>query len=177
MLAQLFEIFFSTILANFYPARLSNSINKSCPPCLFIPKSVLDFQNNSSILVYSGLLIYEFSKKKLPVCSFMNFQKKRLTARLFQSARLLRTSGYHGFFQSNQTFNFTTKVLSGLAALAFLLNGKKIIEAENGAAHNKGVRLINLERNERLQLNVFSKNVGTLMSDVSAFFDLMLFGA
>ena len=56
------------------------------------------------------------------------------------------------------------------------LNGKKIIEAENGAAHNKGVRLINLERNERLQLNVFSKNVGTLMSDVSAFFDLMLFG-
>jgi hypothetical protein len=61
-------------------------------------------------------------------------------------------------------------------ALALLLNGKKIIEAENGAAHNKGVRLINLERNERLQLNVFSKNVGTLMSDVSAFFDLMLFG-
>ena len=60
--------------------------------------------------------------------------------------------------------------------LALLLNGKKIIEAENGAAHNKGVRLINLERNERLQLNVFSKNVGTLMSDVSAFFDLMLFG-
>ena len=67
------------------------------------------------------------------------------------------------------------KFYQGLLVLAFLLNGKKIIEAENGAAHNKGVRLINLERNERLQLNVFSKNVGTLMSDVSAFFDLMLF--
>ena len=67
--------FFSTILANIFPARLSNSINKfvlparlfqnqyfifkNIPAYSFIPVcSFMNFEKNASLLVYSGLLIY-----------------------------------------------------------------------------------------------------------------------
>ena len=67
--------FFSTILTNFYPARLSNSINefvlparlfhnqdqsfKKIPTYSFILVCpFMSFQKNASLLVYSGLLVY-----------------------------------------------------------------------------------------------------------------------
>ena len=58
--------------------------NQIFPPCSFIPKSViLDLEKKSSLLIYSSLLVYEFSKK----CQ---------SASLFWSTRLLGTSEYFG---------------------------------------------------------------------------------
>ena len=58
--------------------------NQIFPPCSFIPKSViLDLEKKSSLLIYSSLLVYEFSKKCQSAC-------------LFWSTRLLGTSEYFG---------------------------------------------------------------------------------
>ena len=49
------------MLANFYPAPLSNSKNEFALPARLLQNQyVLDFQKDSSMPVYSGLLIYDF---------------------------------------------------------------------------------------------------------------------